>query len=47
METFTDMAADFINNQPADAWTDAFYMMGESYDLTSCMCICPPSYGRP
>ena len=47
METFTDMATDFINNQPADAWTDAFYMMGESYDLTSCMCICPPSYARP
>ena len=29
----TDMATDFVDNQPADAWTDAFYVMGDSYDL--------------
>ena len=41
METFTDQATDYVNNQPADAWKDAFYMMGEIYDLTSCTCMLP------
>ena len=35
------MATNYVDNQPADACTDAFYMMGESYNLTSCTCMLP------
>ena len=39
MDAFMDMAADFVDSQPDDVWTDAFYMTGDSYDLTSSMCM--------
>ena len=27
------------DSKPADVWTDTLYMMGDSYDLTSCTCM--------
>ena len=37
LDTFTDMAVDFMDSQPDDVWTDAFFMTSDSYDSSTCM----------
>ena len=39
LDTFKDMAVDFVDSQPDNVWTDAFFMTSDSYDLTSCTCM--------
>ena len=38
---FTDLTVDFVDSQPDDTWTDAFFITSDSYDLTVCTCLLP------
>ena len=33
---FTDLAVNFVDSQPDDTWTDAFFITSDIYELTSC-----------
>ena len=41
MDRLTEQAVNYVDTQPAESWTDTFYMMNGSYDLTSCTCMLP------
>ena len=36
LDKFTDLAINFVDSQPDNTWTDAFFVTSDSYELTSC-----------
>ena len=48
MDRLMEQTADYVETQPAESWTDSFYMMGGSYNLTSSAhACCPPAFVEP
>ena len=41
LDKFMDLAIDFVDSQPDDTWTNAFFIMSDSYELTVCTCLLP------
>ena len=39
LDNFTDLAVDFVDSQPDETWTDAFFITSDSYELTSFTCL--------
>ena len=41
LDKFMDLAIDFVDSQPDDTWTNAFFIMSDIYELTVCTCLLP------